>query len=176
MLSRVKRRLHDHQESGHDSSHYWACQTIARHAQLLFLHIYLPPIILGTAGECHKNKIRFISENNVICILFLNHSQLFFKTVTIGGFFLSFCVRVSNLRPCHLRLTFGRSPSMQSHSRLCIPSSQHRCLNAIDQKKDLPHSLAITRDTRDEDRELGLGQPVQYSNRWTEPQLNLRSH
>jgi hypothetical protein len=52
-------------------------------------------------------------------------------------------VCVFNLRSCHLRLTLGCT-ALCSLILVCV--SQHRWMNAIGQKKALPHSLAITRD------------------------------
>ncbi len=92
--------------------------------------------------------------------------------------FESFCVCEFHLRFCHLRLTSDHRPrsSLQSHSRLCV--SQHRWLNAIGQKKALPHSLAITRYTHNRDREKSWGRPTcsifeQFEIR-AEPQLILK--
>ncbi len=61
-------------------------------------------------------------------------------------------VYVKNLRSSDLRLT----PTLQSHSRLCV--SKYRCQCGIGQQKDVSHALAITRDTRNGDREKNSGE------------------
>ncbi len=93
--------------------------------------------------------------------------------------FWSFCVRVFNLRSCHLRQTLRPRPSMQSHSRMSITTQMAECYwSTLKRKLPLIH-LAITRNRKNWDREKSAGQAHMFNTwiieamDWTSGQLQV---